>query len=94
MKYPDDASDTIENKDDINMGRRQALTKLGLMAVATYAAPLMLKISDAHAKGGSGGGSGGHGGSGGSSGSSGASEFGNGDSPSGTSSNDDLKIQS
>ena len=27
MKYPDDASITIENKDDINMGRRKALAK-------------------------------------------------------------------
>ena len=72
----------VDKEEDVDIGRRKALVKLGLMAMVTYTAPLILNISDAHGKGssggsggsgsGSGGGSGGRGGSGGS-GASGAS---------------------
>ena len=70
----DDSRKVIE--DDANLTRRKALAKLGLLAVATYAAPLFLKISDAHAGGGSGGGSGGDSGGSGSSGGSGGGSHG------------------
>ena len=54
----------------IDEGRREAITKIGLLSLAAYVAPLILTISSAHASGGSGGGSGGvaGGGSGGGSG--------------------------
>ena len=65
MQYLDDTNDKEVREDQVDMDRRKALAKLGMMAVAAYAAPLLLKVSDAHAKG-----SGGSGGSGGGSGSS------------------------
>ena len=77
MQYLDDTNEKEVRKEDVDIDRRKALAKLGFMAVAAYAAPLLLKISDAHAKGsggsgGSGGGSGGdHGGGSGASGASG-----------------------
>ena len=77
MQYLDDTNKKEVREDNVDMDRRKALAKLGIMAVAAYAAPLLLKISDAHAKGsggsgGSGGGSGGdHGGGSGASGASG-----------------------
>ena len=64
MKHLDDVSEEKATEQNVNIGRREALAKLGLMAVVTYAAPLILKISDAHAKGGSGGSGGSGGGSG------------------------------
>ena len=75
----DESKQVVE--DNVNLSRRNALVKLGLLAVATYAAPLFLKLSDAHASsggfgGGSGGGSGGSGGGSGSSGGSGSGSHG------------------
>lgn len=37
---------------DINKGRRRALARLGLAAVAVYAAPMLLKLGQAKASGG------------------------------------------
>ena len=38
------------------LSRRNMLMKLGIAATAAYAAPVMLKLGEAHASGGSGGG--------------------------------------
>jgi len=65
MKYLEDVNEDKAREENVDMDRRKALAKLGIMAVAAYAAPLLLKISDAHAKGGSGGSGGSGGGSGG-----------------------------
>lgn len=52
--------------------RRMALARLGLAAAGAYAAPAVLKLSEARASGGSGGGGGGGGSGGGGGGSGGA----------------------
>lgn len=44
-----------------DVSRRTMLMRLGLAATAVYAAPVLLKLGEAHASGGSGGGSGGRG---------------------------------
>ena len=64
--------ETIENSEEtVDLGRRSALSRLGLAASAAYAAPVLMTLSQsAHASsgGGSGGGNSGGGNSGGSSG--------------------------
>ena len=52
-----------------DLTRRRMLMRLGLSAAAVYAAPVLLRLSDARASAGSGGGSGGSGGGRGSGGS-------------------------
>ena len=69
--------ETNENSEEtVDLGRRSALSRLGLAASAAYAAPVLMTLSQsAHAKGSSGGGdSGGNSGSGG-----GGSSHGGGD---------------
>ncbi len=80
MQYLDDTNEKEVREDNVDMDRRKTLAKLGIMAVAAYAAPLLLKISDAHAKG-----SGGSGGSGGGSGSDSDGDHGGGSGASGAS---------
>ena len=60
--------ETIENSEEtVNLGRRSALSRLGLAATAAYAAPVLMTLSQsAHAS--SGGGNSGGGNSGGTSG--------------------------
>ena len=70
--------ETIENSEEtVNLGRRSALSRLGLAATAAYAAPVLMTLSQsAHASSGSGSGGGnsggGNSGGGNSSGTSGA----------------------
>ena len=60
------------NEESVDIGRRKALSRLGLAASAAYAAPVLMTLSQsAHASGGDGGG--------------GGSNSGGGDSDSGTS---------
>ncbi len=56
--------ETIDNNEEtVDLGRRSALSRLGLAASAVYAAPVIMTLSQsAHAKGSSGGDSSGHGG--------------------------------
>jgi hypothetical protein len=68
-----------------SIDRRQALARLGLGITVAYAAPVLLTLSEAAAKGGSGGGSGGGGGGSGGGGSGGGSGASSGDSDSGDS---------
>lgn len=75
--------ETIENSQEtVDLGRRSALSRLGLAASAAYAAPVLMTLSQsAHASSnGSSGGGGGGSNSGG-----GGSNSGGGDSSSGTS---------
>ena len=75
--------ETIENSEEtVDLGRRSALSRLGLAASAAYAAPVLMTLSQsAHASSnGSSGGGGGGSNSGG-----GGSNSGGGDSSSGTS---------
>ena len=70
----DDKSKPELGDETIDTSRRSALSRLGLVATAAYAAPVLMTLSkSAHASGGSGGGSGG-GNSGGSDGASAGSE--------------------
>lgn len=46
---------SIEKPEDSGVSRRAMLMKLGLAATAAYAAPVLLRLGDAHASGGSGG---------------------------------------
>jgi hypothetical protein len=73
--------ETIEiSEETVDLGRRSALSRLGLAATAAYAAPVLMTLSQsAHASGGDGGGGGGSNSGGGGSNSSG------GDSSSGSS---------
>ena len=80
--------DTIEiSEETVDLGRRSALSRLGLAATAAYAAPVLMTLSQsAHASGGDGGGGSNSGGGGGSnSGGGGGSNSGGSDSSSGTS---------
>jgi hypothetical protein len=61
MKHVEDKTLNSDEKAEVDHGRRKALAKLGLFAVVTYSAPLLLAVSEARAKGGSGGGRGGSG---------------------------------
>ncbi|MDH5353758.1 MAG: hypothetical protein OEY09_04865 [Gammaproteobacteria bacterium] len=72
----DDKSKPELGDETIDTSRRSALSRLGLVATAAYAAPVLMTLSkSAHASGGSGGGgrSGGGSGGGNSGGSDGAS---------------------
>ena len=48
---------TIDDR-SVDQGRRKALAKLGMLAVAAYAAPMLMTLSEAHASSGGGSGSG------------------------------------
>lgn len=59
---PTDNTPKDTANDGAALSRRSMLMKLGLAATAAYAAPVMLKLGEAHASGGSGSGGRGRGG--------------------------------
>ena len=81
--------ETIENSEEtVDLGRRSALSRLGLAASAAYAAPVLMTLSQsAHAS--SNGSSGGGGSNSGGGGGTGGSNSGGGDPSSGTSGTSD-----